>query len=326
MPIVHTNFASGTLSAILSDTDTSCTLNAGQGSNFPEPTGDEYAVLVLQDASGNTEIVHLTARTSDILTIVRARESTVAKTFAVGSRVEVRLTSGWVDTFLTTVPQGGVDQTIEVDDAGDVILTLKGATGQTANFLQGVDASDTEVFSINSDGDFAITGDVTIDGALSVTGIDIGVDVAAKADRYTSATDGFIPTHDADGHLTGEIDPDTVAMLTENEDVTGNWTHTGSVTVKQVFETTVSVATADIDPRFGTIHYATLTGDTHFQTNRFDNGHSATVMVNKGSYTLSFDSVNWIGGSAPSFSATGYNVVVLWKVDGVLYAAYIGNT
>jgi hypothetical protein len=54
-------------------------------------TGD-YFYATLQDVNNNLEIVKVTARTDDIMTLVRAQESTLAIPFPANSKFEIRVT------------------------------------------------------------------------------------------------------------------------------------------------------------------------------------------------------------------------------------------
>lgn len=89
------NNAIGRLSANISAAATSLTLQPGEGAAFPTITGSEHFPATLIRASdGAVEIVNVTARSSDSLTITRAQESTTALSFLAGDRVEHRLTAG----------------------------------------------------------------------------------------------------------------------------------------------------------------------------------------------------------------------------------------
>lgn len=105
-----TNFAVGTVLTAPSPatSGTSLVLASGQGARFPTTAdGDFNVVLVPQgtapeDYYSTAEIVTVTARSTDTLTIVRARESTSAKSVATGwyvflaptARFAKQLTSG----------------------------------------------------------------------------------------------------------------------------------------------------------------------------------------------------------------------------------------
>ena len=50
------------------------------------------------------------------------------------------------------------------------------------------------------------------------------------------------------------------------------------------------------------------------------------LMVADGSsYTLTFPTTTWVGGSAPSLATSGFTVIEFWKVSSTLYAAHVGD-
>lgn len=107
MTQVFKNNAFASLAAELSAAGTLATLATGQGARFPEPTGGNHflATLILLDGNGAEtawEVVKCTARATDGLTIERAQEGTTARIWPVGSRLEMRVTAGTLDSFTDT--------------------------------------------------------------------------------------------------------------------------------------------------------------------------------------------------------------------------------
>jgi hypothetical protein len=97
---LYSDGASATTLAI-NPGDTIITLNAGQGANFPSPTGGDYSILTLEDNAGNKEKIRLDSRTNDTLTVQRAQEGTTALTFpATTTRCELRITASAMDLFV----------------------------------------------------------------------------------------------------------------------------------------------------------------------------------------------------------------------------------
>lgn len=96
--VQFSNNALSRLAANVTSSGTSISLTPGEGSKFPTLTGTQYFMATLIKGDGTTEIVKVTARSSDTLTIVRAAEPvggvSVAYAFTAGDRVEQRLTSG----------------------------------------------------------------------------------------------------------------------------------------------------------------------------------------------------------------------------------------
>jgi len=89
-----TNSIDTTLSALISDSATSATLTDATG--LSEPTGGDFELLTLA-ASGATEIVKVTARSGNTVTIVRAQEGTTAQSWSAGTRVYAAVTAGSLD-------------------------------------------------------------------------------------------------------------------------------------------------------------------------------------------------------------------------------------
>lgn len=93
MPIKLANNASGTLATAISASDTGAVLTTGDGAEFPVLTAGDYFYATITSTAGTQEIVKATARSGDSLTIARAQESTIANSFAAGSRFELRVTA-----------------------------------------------------------------------------------------------------------------------------------------------------------------------------------------------------------------------------------------
>jgi hypothetical protein len=99
MGIKFANSAFATLAAGINSSVTSITLTTGQGARFPSLSAGDYFFATLIDASNNLEIVKCTARSTDVLTVTRGQESTTARAFSAGDRIELRVTAqGLVDT------------------------------------------------------------------------------------------------------------------------------------------------------------------------------------------------------------------------------------
>jgi hypothetical protein len=107
MGIKLSNNAFGTLAASITSSATSITLTTGQGARFPTLAGGDYFYATLVDTSNNLEIVKCTARSTDVLTVVRAQESTTARAYSTGDRIEIRLTA---QTFIDAVNEIGPTQ------------------------------------------------------------------------------------------------------------------------------------------------------------------------------------------------------------------------
>ena len=107
MGIKLSNNAFGTLAAGINSSATSITLTSGQGARFPTLGAGDFFYATLIDTSNNLEIVKCTARSTDVLTVVRAQESTTARAYNTGDRIEIRLTA---QTFIDAVNEIGPTQ------------------------------------------------------------------------------------------------------------------------------------------------------------------------------------------------------------------------
>jgi len=111
--------------------------------------------------------------------------------------------------------------------------------------------------------------------------------------------------------------------------------NTGDVDIKQAvvaksYKDTVFTitdgASVDIDPDNGGIQVWTLGANRSPTANNFDAGAKVMLMINDGSgYTITWPSVNWVGGVAPTLATSGYSIVELWKVGSQLYGAFAGG-
>ena len=125
------NNVSGVLGLALSASGTSMTLL--DASNFPTPTGGDFYLLTLIGLNANGqeaswEVVKVTAKASNTLTIVRAQEGTAAAAWPVATTVQLRLTAGSV------VTPGTVS-----DHVGSGGSTHAAATTSTAGFMSATD-------------------------------------------------------------------------------------------------------------------------------------------------------------------------------------------
>lgn len=100
-------FANNAISALasgISNVATSVTLTTGSGALFPSPSAGQQFALTFTDAATGllNEIVYCTARTGDVLTIVRAQESTSALNWSAGDVAANLVTAASLAAFLQT--------------------------------------------------------------------------------------------------------------------------------------------------------------------------------------------------------------------------------
>lgn len=129
MGIKLKNNAFSTLASSITASNTGIVVAAGEGARFPTLTSGDYFYATLESTGGTTEIVKVTARSSDTMTIVRAQENTSAQSFLTGSRIELRVTVGNVEGGTYTPDGSGavsrtlqekIRETVSVKDFGAV--------------------------------------------------------------------------------------------------------------------------------------------------------------------------------------------------------------
>ena len=95
MPIILKNNASSTLATAITASDTAIVV--ADGSQFPALSAGEYFYATLVSPAGTTEIIKVTARVSNSLTVVRAQDGSSANSFQVGALVDMRVNAASVD-------------------------------------------------------------------------------------------------------------------------------------------------------------------------------------------------------------------------------------
>jgi hypothetical protein len=102
MTILWSNNASSTVSGSITAASTTVALAAGTGAEFPNPTGGNYFVATFYDQATKTinEIVHCTARSGDVCTIVRGQEGTTPQAWNAGDIFANLVTAGTLEAFV----------------------------------------------------------------------------------------------------------------------------------------------------------------------------------------------------------------------------------
>lgn len=93
--------------------------------------------------------------------------------------------------------------------------------------------------------------------------------------------------------------------------------------INAITETAYSLTGTAIDPSNGTIQYKTLTANTTL-TETLADGQSVLLMVNPATFAVTWPTITWANGTAPTLTASKFNTIVLWQVSGVVYGALIG--
>jgi hypothetical protein len=87
----------------------------------------------------------------------------------------------------------------------------------------------------------------------------------------------------------------------------------------------VTGTTPTLRPSIGTIATWTLSGNST-PTIDLNPGESLTLFIDDGTgYTITWPTMEWAGGSAPTLATTGYTGVVLTNIGGTVYGVGIGD-
>lgn len=183
MGIKVSNNAYGTLAASLSDVATTLNLNSGEGARFPTLGGSDYFYLTLIDTSNNVEIVKVTARSSDTMTIVRGQDGTTARSYAVNSRAELRPCAAMFAAIISEAIAGAA---VSDGDKGDITVSGSG----TSWLLEATGVSAGSYTNVN----------VTVDSKGRITAISNGSSGAPTTEQVLTALTGM--TNGAIGAIT----------------------------------------------------------------------------------------------------------------------------
>lgn len=212
--------------------------------------------------------------------------------------------TGW---FYTVSIAGTVDS---VDFAvGDrvIAVTDNASTATYAANWTKLDATDAVTAVVG------LTGSVSKANLLTALNVEDGADVTDAGNVQAA---GAL----MDSELTNEA-----AIKAINQSLVT----TAKPTFAAVLETVYAITgtTPSISASNGGIQTWGLSGNST-PTDGLSNGDSVTLMIDDGTaYTVTWTSLvgQWIGGSAPTLATSGYTVVELWKVGGVVYGAYVGD-
>lgn len=164
------NNAKSTLTSGINNSVTSVTV--ASGSNFPSPTGADYFWATLDDGS-NIEIVKVTARSSNTMTVTRAQQGTSAHTFSAGTRFELRVTKQTLEDLQTAASGGAPTDATYITQTANGSLSAEQALGSlSTGYMKvttttGVVSSQTVPIPVGDGG----TGATTFSSNLPLIGV-----------------------------------------------------------------------------------------------------------------------------------------------------------
>lgn len=188
MGVKVSNNAFGTLSASINTSDTTVTLDSGQGARFPSLGAGDYFYGTLVDTSNNIEIVKVTARSTDSMTVTRAQDNTTATAFAIGDRFELRPTAALFNDIINNA-ELATDTTPQL--GGDLDTNSSNINFTDGDKAQFGDGNDLQIYHTGTESLIADTGtgSLTIrsDDNTSVTSAD-GATLSARFRPATHAS------------------------------------------------------------------------------------------------------------------------------------------
>jgi len=156
MGVKFSNNGHSTLASSITSSDTSITVASGHGARFPSLGAGDYFFATLIDASNNLEIVKCTARSSDVLTVTRGQESTTARAYAIGDRIELRVTAAGLNAVYTEAVADAIPGTDTITAAmiqADAVGSSEIASNAVGASELNVSGNGTSGQSLLSDGD-----------------------------------------------------------------------------------------------------------------------------------------------------------------------------
>lgn len=301
------NNASALLAATINDTATTIQVAAGFGALFPSPTGDQYFYCTLEDNSGNVEVVKITGRSGDNLTMDssadRGQDGTTARSFTLNvTRVELRNTAAVLGEMLQ---KNGGTMTGNIVMGGNTITNavLNGAStqvlaGEIVNVpLRGLTTVATNEIAVPTDG----TSRATASGQTILCS---GDDIVAELDTggiitLDSATLGVVIPAGAYFKITGATAANYVQLAHDDTDLNITAANTTDINfpsgVISKFQGTVNLADNSlVQPLiddYAVVHQS-LTITANAATLDYTSGQSAVIDLEAATGTVTFSVTN----------------------------------
>lgn len=265
MPQLFTNFAATTLSAGITNSQTSVAVVDGSG--MPSPSGDDFFMLVLATAvtEATREVVKVTARSGNNLTIVRAQEGTVASAFNSGDKAELRETASILNSlagmFVTVNSPGHAFTTGQAVYFDGAAWQLAKSNSETTLGIGIVVVVDTNTYKVYTTGQIVGLSGLTAGQYYFVSDATAGLLTATEPTATTSfsnpllfaitTTSGIVLPFRPSQVLTGVSYVPLVDFLLDNEPVAYNSTYTvtrtGSLVTKESWFYSGPALTKSID-------------------------------------------------------------------------------
>lgn len=157
-----TNNATTTLGSAISPTDTTIVVASGTGTLFPVLAAGHYFMATLSASSTGlpNEIVKVTARVGDTMTVVRGQENTTAASWSIGNRFSNFVTAGFLNvmTDSAAVQTQSGNYAVDSGTANAGVISLVPAPASYAALvgvpirIKKMAAQNTGVYTVNVNG------------------------------------------------------------------------------------------------------------------------------------------------------------------------------
>jgi hypothetical protein len=213
---LYTNNASTILSVSVNAAETEMTV--ADGSAFPVPADGNHFYLTFS-APGSMEVVKVTARTGNVLTVVRAQDNTTAASFSSGTTAALRVVAALFDELHTGVAlvestlQGDINTRATITQLNTVESSLTGSIATVStNLTAETSARTTAISGLQTDINTraTVTQLNTVESSLTGSIATVSTNLTAETNARTTAISGL--QDDIDGLQT---DVNTRATITQ---------------------------------------------------------------------------------------------------------------
>ena len=285
------------------------------------------AYLDLRHSNGSGTVIRVRDNSSGTDPVFKVYDaSNSAEVFKVqGSTIRIN------DAYDMPTADGTANQILATDGAGNVTFVDNSATPGGSNTQ--IQFNDSGSFGGHANLTFDSSSETLTTSNLEVTNFSYSVlseDYGTIGETVTITRDYGSVDDEASGDFLNDVVEDTTPQLGGDLDAqNNNIDNVGVATAKSYKDTVYTItdgASVDIDPDNGGIQVWTLGASRSPTANNFDAGAKVMLMIDDGSsYSITWPSVNWVGGVAPTLPTSGYGIVELWKVGSQLYGAFAGG-
>jgi hypothetical protein len=180
MTIKFTNNATTTVASGINSSVTSLSVASGTGTLFPTISSPDVFYATLANVAGTVEIVKVTARSTDVFTIVRGQDGTTPLSWAAGDKVELRPTAAGLaamaqfdsnQTYTGLQTFAGTTTNADIKTSNILETATVSATAATGTINYDVTTQSVLYYTTNASGNFTVnfraSGSSTLNSIMS---------------------------------------------------------------------------------------------------------------------------------------------------------------